>query len=54
MRQVAKIVLKVLAIILKIIAVETVGKAQFRSRKGLGTRKATFMLRTAIERAVEM
>ena len=30
-----------------------VDDAQFRLKKGLGTRNATFMLRTVVERAVE-
>ena len=53
MSQVAKIVLKVLDERLKVKVEETVDKAQFGFRKGRGTRNATFMLRTIIERAVE-
>ena len=53
MSQVAKIILKVLDERLKSKVDEGVDKAQFGFRKGLGTRNATFMLRTVMERAIE-
>ena len=53
MSQLAKILLKVLDERLKRKVEEGVDKAQFGFRKGCGTRNATFMLRTVIERAVE-
>ena len=53
MSQVAKIVLKVLDERLKRKVEEGVDKVQFGFRKGLGTRNATFMLRTVMERAIE-
>ena len=53
MSQVAKIVLKVLDVRLKSKVEETVDKAQFGFRKGSGTRNATFMLRTVLERSIE-
>ena len=49
----AKIVLKALDERLKSEVEETVDKAQFGFRKGSGTRNATFMLTTVMEKAVE-
>ena len=51
--QVAEIVLKVLEERRKGKVDETVDKAQFGFRKGMGTRTATFMLRAAMERALK-
>ena len=53
MSQVAKIVLKVLDRRLKRKVEEIVDKTQFGFKKGVGTRNATFMLRTVMERAIE-
>ena len=47
--QMAKVVLKVLDVSSKRKVEETVDKVQFGFLKGLGTRKATFILRTIME-----
>ena len=51
--QMGKIVLKLLNERLERKVNETVDNVQFRFRKEVGTRNATFMLRTVMERAVE-
>ena len=53
MSQMGKIVLKVLNGRLEGKVNETVDNVQFGFRKGLGTRNATFMLITVMERAME-
>ena len=53
MSQMGKIVLKVLNEMLERKVNETVDNVQFGFIKGVGTRNATFMLRTVMERAVK-
>ena len=53
MSQMSKIILKIVNERMKRKVEETVDNVQFGFRKGLGTRNATFMLRTVMERAIE-
>ena len=53
MSQMGKIVLKVLNERLERKVNETIDNVQFGFRKGVGTRNATFMLRTVMEKSVE-